>query len=240
MREFEYLNYLTQYSISGSMEMAMKRDACFSTIFNDAFKDQTNTYKIILYTSDFELKNRHNNYCPFTKQQVKNHIRQLKDLGDFTFTVDEKEDHMEVTITISKKCNLFHRYVVSWIRYLYEFPYNMLLKDAYKLKQEPRFIFTSISNLMNVCVAAYNWSQRDIHGITETRNMYLPLTKKLLRQRINRKRTLHSIYDNAGRSWCYLNTTSGKDNENFEYWSSPEMYDYRKSIYLQIADKVNL
>ena len=31
----------------------------------------------------------------------------------------------------------FHKYVLTWLRYTYEFPYNVFLKDAYNLKSIP-------------------------------------------------------------------------------------------------------
>lgn len=233
MNEFNYLNYCTEYSVSGSFKKPMQEEACFRSIFNKATNDGDYTYTIRLYTSYKKLGEKNNNYCFFNKSQVKNHINQLKDLGDFKSVVIDKKDHIEVIIKISQQCNLFHRYLVSWIRYLYEFPYNVLLLDAYRLKQEKKFRFTSISNLMNICVSAYPVHYRDLHGITQYKALHKPLSKKNLKKRIEDTGRLHSIYKTIDEDAKRL--PNDMNYYNLDFWESLELYnEIRKPIYLEL------
>lgn len=233
MNEFNYLNYCTKYSVSGSFKKSMKEEACFRSIFDKATDDGSYTYTIVLYTSNKKLNEQKNNYCFFNKSQVKNHINQLKDLGDFKSIVIDKKDRIEVIIKISEQCNLFHRYLVSWIRYLYEFPYNVLLLDAYRLKQEKKFRFASISNLMNVCISAYPVFYRDLHGIIQYRALHKPLSKKDLKDRIRHRYRLHDIYNVTGGDTKRL-----PDNVNcydLDFWESSGQYnEIRKPVYLEL------
>lgn len=243
MKEFEYLSYHTEYGCTGTINKRMGVEACFSRVFSRVGNDSDITYTVILYPgTEFGAKNRRCNMCLFSPKEVKNHLKQLTSIFPFDFTIKRgvinrysgKWKCYEVKIHLHDVPAAFHKYVLTWLRYTYEFPYNVILKDTYRLKKNPIFKFTSIANLFNVVSNCYPYYVGEGHSILES-HIKVPLKKKDLRERLKEVDRLNSLYKYLDRD----NKERIPDNlENFRYtdeayWSE-ELYQEREPFYIKM------
>ena len=238
MKDFEFLDYCTEYSCKGDYTQKMKQCACFGFIFNRVETELvTETYKIILYKgTEYSKENHQSNACLFTHRQIKNHLKQAQEIYPFKFRVTEGYqygyDFFRVTLTLNKLPGTFHKYLLTWLRYLYEFPYNVILLDAYKLKRVTQFRYTSISDLFNLVLGCYLNDPREIHQIA--RNVINNrLKKKEIREKLNQVNQLNDIYERLKVKDRVIPRYSDEYAfTDIEYWSDYYFEKDRKPIYL--------
>lgn len=250
MKEFIFLNYHTEYSCKGVFSKTMRAEACFSKAFSntDSVNNVNEEYKIILYKGTDFIKDTHNsNACIFTRTQIKNHLKQAQGIFPFEFTIKElknwnkRYEVFEITLNLKDVPGSFHRYLLTWVRYLYEYPYNVVLYDALQLKKENCFRFTSIVNLFNLVLGCYCNSPREIHQITPNQ-VSKPMDKESIRNKLKKISHLNSIY-NCIKKKCENNTIEARylefSYEDIEYWNSKEIFEnFRKPIYLKVYNKL--
>ena len=147
MKEFKFLDYCTEYSCEGSLERAMDVRACFGYVFGAVKNNSSVKYQVVLYMGTrYSAEQHQSNACIFTKQEVRNHLKLLKSLYPLQYSVRDYGDkngykRLLVTLNIENTPATFHKYALTWLRYLYEFPYNVLLRGSYTLKNERTFRF---------------------------------------------------------------------------------------------------
>lgn len=239
MKEFNYLSYHTEYSCTGTFNKKMSKEVCFARVFHNVKDDSDIVYTIILYPGvDFCVKHHRSNACLFNRHEVENHLRQLRGIFPFSYRVLEKinkddQVYYGVTLHIKEVPATFHKYVLTWLRYTYEFPYNVILRDAYRLKKDPIFRFESISNIFNI---VSNCSQEYVgegHSIAEA-SVHKPLKKDQLRERIKAVNELNSIYTILNANKPKLPENIGKfGTRDLGYWSE-ELFEHRKPIYMEM------
>lgn len=241
MKEFNYLNYHTEYSCKGDIEKDFRPEACFGKIFSCGRASIEETYVIRLYKGDCVLKERKNNACFVGKEEIRRHIILAKEIvGKFTYKIDEGQDGDKSFYDVTVKMNgdrLNHQYILTWVRYLYEYPFNMILADANRLKGEKGFKRETIANLFVLISSCFPDSfDRDIHLISWG-------TDKLL----TKKETVDRIKDLIERGDRKLNhiytNIKGKKNisgdyKNLEYWNSDEGFKERFNYYKQYYSKL--
>ena len=221
----------------------MGAEACFRRVF-DAVRDDSNIkYKIILYPgTDFCKDTRQSNACLFSKQEIRNHLLQLKALYPFSYRVADEitEDNKIIVIHLHLKDvpATFHKYILTWIRYLYEYPYNVILKDAYWLGKDPRFRFQSISALFNIIAYCQCYTVGEGHSIRES-HLHIPITKAELRERIKTEKSLNNIYKVMNIDRDKLPNKVGEFSyKDMEYWSEELFNEIRKPIYVELYNKI--
>ena len=145
MQEFKYLGYHTEFSCSGDINYNMQVCACFARAFGRLNRDDTSVHYVIKVYKGDTMRGKGSNMCFFGERQIKNHLNQLKGLFPIKFKVrdsgDEKKPHFIVELYLKNLPGTYHKYALTWTRYLYEYPYNMILMDAYRLKEDPVFRF---------------------------------------------------------------------------------------------------
>jgi hypothetical protein len=243
MKDFQYLDYHTEYSCKGDFEKQMKREYCFSLAFNKTNRDSVSEeYIIILYKGiEFCKKTHNSNACLFTKQQIRNHLKQAQEIYPFKYRVTEISNWknrgtvFRVHLTLKDVPGTFHKYILTWLRYMYEYPYNVLLCDAYKLKTEKCFRYSSISNLFNLVLGSYCRNPRSIHQITEN-NISKKMSKKELQVKLKNVRELNDIYLKLGDKKSTIpGEALGKTISDIEYWKNNEIFNtYRKPVYMKV------
>lgn len=246
MKEFSYLNYHAEYTCEGSVIADRYGDTCFSYIFDSLVDVCDNIYRVVVYKDDHFIKvTRGSNACFLSKTELSNHLRQLQSLYPFKFLITEDTREVNnqtlpyyiVTIHLKDVPGLFHKYVLTWLRYTYEFPYNMILLDTYRLKRLPMFRFMSISNLFNIVSNCANTYVGNGHSISES-FVHQPLSKKELKERIKHVRALNAIYNSLRISKDKLpETIEGYSSRDLEYWSL-DLFEIRKPYYLQMYNKI--
>lgn len=166
-KQFVFLNFHTEYSSEGTVSKPMRREYCFSDIFYDE-NYQENEYKIRIYKNLTGVNNgQKNNACFMTKDELFDYISIAKRVHDFDLKVtEEKKDRFLVELTLNAP-RVVHRYILTWLRYSYEFPFNMYLADAMKMKKTVGFKRDDIFNLFNLVGATggYHFHGDRIHCI---------------------------------------------------------------------------
>lgn len=236
MFKYKYLNYYTEFSCEGSISVNLDNRVCFREAFDKIKKDYTITYKVILYPSPGLLRDGYANDCLFTKHEIRNHLRQLKSLYPLSYCVrsayHKNHDVIIVTLRLNKVPVLFHKYALTWLRYTYEYPYNVILRDAYKLKKDPMFRFESIATLFNVVSSSFPGYVGDGHSIHAS-EIHIPLKVSELRLSLSMKSYLRDIYDYHG---YYYKIPIRNGNYRFdcsEYWTDEHFENSRKPIYIE-------
>lgn len=179
MADFSFTNYHTVYdAISPEFNISTKGAACFSQVFRKlegmALKKQLPIHYNIWINKDPDhvRVNRKDNFCFFTKKELYNHINLLKKLFDFKFSIKENENSYTVSIDLLGTC-LMHKYLLTWIRFSYEHPYNIALLEVNKLQQLPEFRFIAKVNIFNLLSSAgfYYGGGHDFTGSSNARNI---------------------------------------------------------------------
>lgn len=146
------LNWSTYYDSKGTIgdigndEDITYQRACFHDTYPDTLDDVEQHIKIAIKKGTGELKKFNNHYCPFSKSKIIEHIEYLKDLFDFDYNIEDRSNQYVININFVGK-GIYFRILVTWIRYLYEFPANMALKDVYRIKDLPKFKDINIFSL---------------------------------------------------------------------------------------------
>lgn len=238
MKEFCFLDYCTVYSCHGSINKRMSAGACFATVFNNINDESKNTYKILLYKGTGYAADCHkSNACLFTKEEIRRHLLLLKSFYPFHYKVRDYKindgkpyGRIEVSIQLSNVPAIFHKYLLTWLRYTYEYPYNVILKDAYALKKDPMFRFESIANLFNLILGCFCEDPRDIHQIPYNCVSTL-MTIADVKKRIQEAKKLNSIYKEIKPKEYLLPRKIGNYTiEDIEYWENK--FQVRKPIYI--------
>lgn len=242
MREFSYLDFKTEYSCKGFFDTPLLKGTCFNIAFNKLshLKHTINEqYEIILYRSlDYLRRTHYSNYCVLSKRQLSKHLQQARDIFQFDFKINNIKVYdisaFKVTLILNKKCPLlFHKYLLTWLRYTYEFPFNVLLLDAYKLKKESRFRYTSIVNLFNVILTGFRQSSC-VHSITQA-GVNCRLKKSQIRTQLTKIEKLNDLYKVLTFNYqTFPKSVQNKGIEDIEYWEDNDIYErFRKPIYIK-------
>ena len=244
------LNFCTEYSSEGNTTKNMRVDACFSTIFHSEHNGviQENTYTIKIYRMGDKLnKDRYNNACLVDKNGIVHHLKILSSVFKFAYHLKEEKDHFVLAITL-KGDLIYHKYMLSWVRYLYEYPFNVFLFDANRLKKLPEFKFESIINLFNLVGATSGINDHGvgIHAIGDTEYFKGLMTTKEIQSRLTElcggNKRINDIFPvlYRGNGWGDdVNKIKGvetleADNNTLhssDYWDSEEEFNKRLEIY---------
>lgn len=254
MDNFCFLDYHTEYSCKGDVYHSLEKEACFSQVFKNSDSESMSVdYSVILY-KDTRLTDeyRESNVCFLTKKQLRNHLKQAQVLYPFKFTIHNLTDYHQVDndyydcnecwnvykvdLKLENVPGTFHKYLLTWLRYTYEFPYNVLLLDTYKLKTEDCFRFTSVANIFNLVLGCYcDEDLGRLHQIPQNNVLVEFLKTNDLRKKLSDIRKLNTIYkvlkSNPNVIPESIDNLSIKD---IEYWNNDELYEqFRKPVYLK-------
>lgn len=139
----EYFASKVWYNTGGS--------TCFTTgliaklaAMDDGRKRGNYNYLFVIDKTDgSRIKNRANLWCPFTSEQVYEHLEDIRSIIEFEYKVLDLGDRFCIKLTLSPIYNQRKQhYILTRIRYLYEFPYCCFLLDAFKIRER---LGTSIS-----------------------------------------------------------------------------------------------
>lgn len=175
MNDFSFLSFHTEYSSEGTVEKRMGKEACFSRVFHGPYY-MTNKYVIKIYSGFCMIKQHNNNGCFLTKEQLHRHVILLWKIWHFPFTIKEKisknglNPYFELSMQVTGY-NIVHRFILTWIRYSYEFPYSLYMLDVIKLKRFKEFKYLNQFNIFNL-VSSRMRRGEDIHMFTDVHYKY--------------------------------------------------------------------
>jgi hypothetical protein len=241
-KNFAFTNFCTIYSSKGNTPNNLRERACFSDIFYSEYNGvvQKNTYEVTLYKlGDTLNKERKNNACLLDKRGIIRHLKILQSVFKFSWHLKEDgDDKYILTLTLDGDL-IYHKYLLTWVRYLYEFPFNVFLLDAINLKKLPEFKFESIINLFNVAGATSGINRHgcDIHAIGATYTFKQLYTIKETKSSL---KSLEGGHTRLNNTFLYVEDEDNlkqfnktlKDNvDSLEFWSSDEWFTKRLPLY---------
>lgn len=256
--DFSYLSYSNTYKyarripdvedIDNSEYLVSQTASCFSKFFSDCVG---NRHIVIELHSgiDYVRKEHYDNACLITKTQIESHIEEAKKLFDFMYSVSRKKRlsnnywGYEITIDISVP-SLYKKYLMTWIRYLYEYPFNVALLDIFRMKKMKEFKNITAENLillvLNCHISGDGW-ERGVHSISKPR--YGPLyTTEELKERLkslenedeNSRYILNRIYPQLLQDLPNLVTNEVR---MLDYWLDNSKFIDRTAKYLEVYNK---
>ena len=249
MNDFQFLDYHTEYSCKGTLEKEMDVEACFSFVFNQIDEGNVSEeYEVILYKGTAFSREHHNsNSCLFTEKQIRNHLKQAQGIYPFDFYITEAAkwrggyNVFKIHLKLTNVPGTFHKYLLTWLRYMYEYPYNVILYDAYKLKKDPCFRFTSMSDLFNLVLSCFNENPADIHQIARNQ-VSKTMLKRVIREKLQYFQILNDVYVKLKNKVKINQIPNGDGNlttTDFEFWESDDIFERRrKPVYMNVYKEI--
>lgn len=166
MRNPMTLGYCTLYNFSFKDEEIKQTyirnySACFSSLFSEIWryllkdKNEITLLKVnvtLLNSCNYMEKDRYNNYCFFSKKEIRYYLNYLSKLFNFTYVLkDRKYNKNPITIIQCdfKNCSYIEiKAALTGVRYLYEAPYSFVLKEALHFKKYGLCKYLSLYNLL--------------------------------------------------------------------------------------------
>lgn len=213
--EFRGMNYHTVYSAKGFKSVNKCRHACFSDISWYARSHRrdagTAQYKLYICVTDKENKSGNDDTCLV---DIDKYLTLLKDVVNFDFKIEkEDEDHVVVTVDFTGPLVL-HFFLLTCIRYTYEYPHNVILLDAMMLHDTGECSDLNIIDLYNIVNRSMFRYVYRLHGVLGSSHYLVrPLTKKEIHNRSLCESELNDFY-----------TSIGKEVDNFDYDSVKKYY----------------
>lgn len=239
MDRFKFLNFHTRYECKGDLKLELGNYACFSDVFHLDNDHPHNQYTIHVYKGMTLIETGLSNGCFLELRYIYKHISVLKHITKFKYSITEAVDkqlnpYYSIDIDLNAPL-LIHKFVLTWIRALYEFPYCIYLPEVYKLKQEFEFKYINVFNILNLISATY-YRGDSIHMFLWPG--YIPNILKYngIRTKINKlidenpSGNLSSIFDSDEENIASIDIQEDfMDNKGF---------NDRKKIYLDLYKKI--
>lgn len=131
---------------------------CLSSFFGylKNTEDPFSLYEFWIPKRYIALSLGYSDWCPFEKPEI---IKTLEDIGrviDFEYKFEESDVSFRIVLKISNegksKERNNHFYLLTRTRYLYQYPYCVLYKDAMRLSGRPEFSDWNLQDLYSLCV----------------------------------------------------------------------------------------
>lgn len=135
--------------------------ACFARVFNRFNHNDKKTD----FTGKYVLRCRKNfkagsgNYCSLEKAQIKKLIRYMRTSFDIQITFTETDKDYVFNFTIEGK-PIKHKFVLTFCRVFFEYPYNELAKDVFRIRDSGKigdvdFTHKSFLEIYNLICATH-------------------------------------------------------------------------------------
>lgn len=255
MKEFDFLNLHTVYECSGefSVSTGNEGDYCFRKIFHNrrglGNREITEKYVITTYKGiDYLAYSKNNNACIFSPEEIRKHLEIAKsEIHPFTYQIEETRvlrdsryfPAYKVTLEITGNF-LYHKCILTWFRYLYEYPSNLIMKDAYRLKAScPSLRFVNMLDLYNLVASCYPCKDYKTDQTLSWGGKFMTIKQfknrlKELEPQGTEQYVLSQIYGKRPNPRYGISSISNFNDlhYDFEYWNGKEFFEERKTVYL--------
>ena len=160
----------------------------------------------IVINTNIQAANKYCQYCWMTVEELINHINIVKSLFDgFEFSVlkDEKNNFMKVKFLFKEDITLFNiRFLLTWMRYSYEWAISMATMDAYRIFKHPEYMpELAKENIFNLVEITNKLTYLHVLPDQVICATGIPMELELLKSRISQCERyncrLNSIYDSV-------------------------------------------
>lgn len=252
------LSLCSEFSCEGHVNVEMSRSACYGRALN-LWRNETRTPKQITWTIRIrklgtpEDISDYNNFCLMKKEEIEAHLEYCKN----TYGIDFEYNIVETT-RFGKGCFVLtvgmnrrkteQKFVLTWIRHLYEFPFNMFMLDALKLKNEEKeFEEEHLVNILQVVGSTYTVPEHESNGDFVCRQyrsdqcLCTPFKKLVSIEEIKEHNTTSDLItssysENQSKAdIIHYKDESGAEVQEtltLEYWQNPDTWEERRQAYL--------
>lgn len=234
-----FLNYDTRYNaeINGkNISLLDKKQACFAKLFYDILgKLDDKSYplhtEIILNFSYNHIADGYSNLVLLTKDELDYYFRELSNMIEFKYSLEQvSAEEYKLIIDVNGKPFAL-KWFMTCVRYIYEFPFAIALKDAVFLKRNKKFVNINLLNVFNIIGTCYypNHGWNTNHTCGEHGDLLKLLNYTRLKDIINRNKPDNSVCDDV-----YHIAYSIRNNDNYLKFI-PRIEDFNQDYFLEEA-----
>lgn len=239
-KNYKFSDY---YTLTSTIQTFPKPEVCFAHILN-GYRNVQSVYLYIAKDKDFgfDKKLRHN--LTLNLKELKKLIRLTQDIYPFKCKITSTTSNHKEYYKLHLKFDAFNRssvlFVLTAIRYSYEFPFNVICSDSFKLMKDPHFQNRGFFNICNFIFRIFfNDSERTVHSLCDDDVSRTKKSELIARvKKINRVHDLFN-YDNFKDKGAHLEelNTFDKVKYNQDFWDNN--FNDRYNIYINNIKKFN-
>lgn len=231
-------NYkFTEYhTLASTIDKFPKPEVCFANLLNRNW----NLRSVYIYIAKdknfgFNKKLRHN--LTLSLKELKKLIKLVQDIYPFkcriTSTTHNHKEYYKLHLKFEAPKRSSVLFVLTALRYSYEFPFNVISSDSFKLMKDPHFQNRGFFNICNfIFRILFNDSERTVHSLC---NDDVSRTKKSeLITRVKKIDSVHGLfnYDHFNDRGAHLREldTFDKVKYNQDFWDNN--FTDRYNIYI--------
>ena len=237
-------SYLTRFSCKSldglGRSVEMGEYICFSAGGGgfSQYKGKQN-FKIEIYRGLEKTSAGKSHLCLFSLDELKEHINNLYLVINSSelkiLEIKETKEKYYIDIIINSNFNIVYRFILTWIRFLWERPYSLALKESFFLKQE----FTDLDPFSRFTIARTSFCNGFCWGtghsaVQRLDRYYKPKEiKRLLHS--GTCTSLNDLYRSTDFKFQPLaeNIDGFSPYRDLEYFQDPDLFKKRLDIYIQ-------
>ena len=209
MSKFNFLSFTTIYKTKycGDEFNYLRDRACFGDTFRSKlFPSPTPIsldYEIYICLDEEGMDRGCSNYCPLSHEDILLYIQQLQELQPFSCSVEFDAEFPKdfkkynwksmMKLNVSIEADLMrHKFVLTALRYLWEYPFNVELYEAMRLKKE--FPQLNILMLHHLVMGTFDAGER-IHQLGYVGRIPVKLNHDIIQTALEMYNEVNRIYD---------------------------------------------
>lgn len=238
-------NYkFTEYhTLASTVDTFPKPEVCFAHILN-GFHAIQSVYLYIAKDKNFGFDRRLRHNLMLSFKELKKLIKLIQSIYPFKCKIISTTYNKKEYYKLHLKFEVYNRksilFVLTALRYSYEFPFNVISSDSFKLMKDPHFQNRGFFNICNFIFRIFfNDSERTVHSLCDD---HVSRTKKSeLITRVRKIDKVHNLFNydhfkDRGVHLRELNTFDGvKYNQDF--WDNN--FNDRYNVYIKNIKKFN-
>lgn len=185
-------------------------------------------YVIVMFKKVYSGKS---NYVMLSNENILKHLEYLTKIFPIEYSIEDIKDEIHVHVKLNGD-RIVHKFALTWIRYMYEYPFNCYVYDMYKVID--KIPDADNLTLYNAIADSYDDHGRECHLIAQAYSKPIPI--KDLKQRLKVLTRLDEIYSSRIAEVC-LKACDGQFKNysvyDKEYWMSEERYKKAEPIYIE-------
>lgn len=205
------------YEIYKNKELVTKKDVVFYAVcFSDVFryydaKSQEIFESIYTLRCKKKFSYQSGNFCALTKPEIQKILQYMRKTFKISVSFTENDKNYIFTFKIVGK-PIKHKFILTFSRVFYEFPYNELARDVFRLRELDKFCGISVSHksfleLFQLVTASYSDGICTGHSLFRYPNTSLPMSKlaKAFKEGIPR---VQDVYEGSSELYKELKQSS--------------------------------
>lgn len=242
--DFQYTNLCTYYSCKceqKKIDLEKHNMVCFSEVFGKVCGNAE--YNIYVCKDPAILLNRRNNYCLLSQDDIIQWLECIREIVDMEYSITEDKalidtakqyDCYNIGVIVNNDNNMCHKFVLTTVRYLYEWPFNVVLKDVLRLVDIEQFKDETLINLHNMVFSSTYIGRHMGYGHSLTRCYAKLMSNDDIKESFKTNSWINDIFKTS----FYANQmTSISKNYMLDYWESDEKFNKeRLPIYIHNYD----